>query len=63
MTYTFNDPDPYDPANELYDPEDEADFLSVFYNFAPTVPGGATKPSFTAFSDDTFKAHLEFPYI
>ena len=63
MSYTFNDPDPYDYPNDIHDPEEPAEFLSVFSNFAPTGLVGATKPSFTAFSEDVYKADFVLPFI
>ena len=62
MTYTFNDPDPYDFPNDPYDPEDPDEFLSVFSNFASVVPVGATKPSFTAQTDNVYKATVVDPF-
>jgi hypothetical protein len=62
MIYTFNDPDQYDLANDLYDPINPADFLSVFSNFAPVVPVGATKPSFTAWTDNVYKSKVVTPF-
>ena len=62
MTYTFNDPDLYDFPNDPNDPADPAEFLSVFSNFAPTVPVGATKPSFIAWTDNVYKATVIEPF-